>query len=108
MHRVIRYTKKKRPHVKLAFLLDQARFHYQKHMKDPERVVGAPVVLNVVSRPDLNGIEGVWALMKRPYRIYIDCQKANHLPIEQTACVAKLWNELDDIKVRRLALAGWK
>ena len=97
---------------KMVVFLDNMRSHHAKVVS--EEIEGElprlPIhlVYNVPYRPDLNGIEAVWAVAKREYRRRLDAFKARGLEWDNHAVVKDCMDSVKNSTARRFAKAGWR
>ena len=63
-------------------------------------------VWNLPYRPDMNGIEFVWALAKRRYKAEVDRHKALDRPWDQAGLVRSIMEGLSDEDVKKQAIRG--
>lgn len=77
------------PGAKLALLWDNARIHYANIVRElaASEEVDIELVWNVAYRPDLMGVEKLWAEAKRRYRRELDCLKAHDRMFDQMSLV---------------------
>ena len=96
---------------KWALFLDNASIHSSKATKRflnelPGGTV--PVLYNLVSRPDLNGIEVFWRYAKLFYRSTTDGHKVNGREWDQLTVVASSIESVSSQKAKDAAAEGWK
>ena len=96
----------------MVVFLDNLRSHHAKLVDDevsgPFPRLPIQLVFNIPYRPDLNGIEGVWAVAKRDYRERLDHFKARGFEWDQLAVVQDCIQAISDRVAKRQARAGWK
>ena len=77
------------PGKKLAVFWDNARIHAAKKVLEAAKGedINIQPIFNLPYRPDLNGIESVWAVAKRVYRNNVDRNKATNVQWDQQGLV---------------------
>ena len=96
---------------KWAVFLDNATIHTSAATKRfLNELPGAtiPVIRNLVSRPDLNGIEVFWRYAKLFYRSTIDGHKVNGREWDQLTVVASCIESVSSQKAKDAAAQGWQ
>ena len=96
------------PDARLAIFWDNARIHVANVVRDfaamPE--IDILLVRNLSYRPDLNGIERLWAEAKRRYRIQVDRIKAFCLDFDAMGLVQTIMDGISDELVMQKVQQG--
>ncbi len=96
------------PGAKLALLWDNARIHYANLVRElaASEEVDIELVWNVAYRPDLMGVEKLWAEAKRRYRRELECLKAHDRMFDQISLFYMVLDGVDEELIQKPARHG--
>ena len=106
LHQKIEEMRRKKSIPQVWLFLDNCSIHTANNTKIAADSYGFKVLFNQSYRPDLNGIEGLWAHMKRLYRKKVAGFKAKKIKWDQYDLVREVYQEVSDEDARKEAERG--
>ena len=106
LHQKIEELRISRSIPQVWLFLDNCSIHTANNTKVAADSYGFRVLFNQSYRPDFNGIEGLWAHMKRLYRKKVAGYKASQIKWDQYQLVKEVYEEVPDECARKEAERG--